>query len=263
MPSKLDVDRLEFVVLAEKAQLTRVPMVTSFSHYGTTVQDIPREFEAADERCRQRGLINHSGKVSDDVWDLLGLYPNTAVEYDLRFSAKKGTELRGAVSQSGQYAVRTVIDGDRIILERVRAADMIPSLAALLPEHKPAKMQPLGIDLAEMRTVIKEAERRGDSDQRAIEQGLRSRGVDIAEYRKMTKLLDGPKLGAGEIGVTVWGSRRKELRGDQTLRVIDLESGRVSVYNSGGQRMVAGCDIGTFKRVLGGIASQAQRALER
>jgi hypothetical protein len=262
VPSKLDVDRLEFVVLAEKAEITRVPLVASFSHYGTAVRDIPREFEAADERCRRRGLIDQRGKVNDDVWEMLGIYSHTSLEYDLRFSSKKGTELRAAVSQSGEVAVRTVIDGDRIVLDRMRATDMIPSLHALLPEHKPAKVQPLSVDLAGIRAAMQEAERRGETDQRSIEHGLRTRGIEIGEYRKMTQLLDGPKLGAGEVGVTVWGRHRKELRGDQTLRVVDLESGRVSLYNSAGRRMLAGCDIGTFKRVLGGIASQTQRTLE-
>ncbi|GAB2650864.1 hypothetical protein GCM10027271_05640 [Saccharopolyspora gloriosae] len=259
MAFKLDVDRLEFAVLAGWAGLKRLPPVVQFSHYGTPVQDINAELDAADARCRQRGLVNRANQVSDEVWDLIGIYPTTAVEYDLRFSAKKGTELRAAMSQSGQVAVRTVMHGDRYVLERVRAEDTVPALASVLPEHPPLKMKPVNVDLTEMRAVMADVQKKGQTDPRAIEQGLRTRGIDVTGFRKATELLDGTKLGAGQIGVTVWNAQRKEFRGDHTVQVVDVEGGRVSIYNSGNQRMVAGADIGTFRRVLGDLTTAAQR----
>ncbi|WP_243791522.1 ESX secretion-associated protein EspG [Saccharopolyspora gloriosae] len=259
MSSKLDVDRLEFVILAGWAGLKRLPPVVQYSHYGTPVQDMDNELEAADARCRQRGLVNRTNQVSDEVWDLLAIYPSTAIEYDLRFSAQKGTELRAAVSQSGQVAVRTVMNGDRYVLERVRAEDAVPALVSVLPEHPPLKMKPVNVDLTEMRSVMADVEKKGLTDPRAIEQGLRSRGIDVTGFRKATELLDGTKLGAGQIGVTVWNAQRKEFRGDHTVQVVDVEGGRVSIYNSGNQRMVAGADIGTFRRVLGDLTTAAQR----
>ncbi|MBB5153797.1 ESX secretion-associated protein EspG [Saccharopolyspora phatthalungensis] len=256
---KLDVDRLEFAILAERAGLSRIPMIASYSNYGTTVKDMPREFEAAEQRVRDRGLINPGG-VNDRVMELLGIYPHAAVEYDLRFSSNKGTELRVAVSKARKTAVRTVVDGDRIILEPVHPNDVIPALVSVLPEHPPARIRPpLSVDLAEMRAAMTEVRRRGDEDPQAIEHTLRARGVNIASFRKMTQLLDGPRLGLGEVGVTIWDDRRKEFRGDQTLRIIDLQVGRTAVYNSGAQRMFAGADMSTFTRVLGELTTKTQR----
>lgn len=94
MATKIDIDRLEFIVLAERAGLNRVPMVASYSHYGTRVQDISREFGDAEQRCRAKGLLDPGGKVNDRVLELFDVYPRTAVEYDLRFSTQKETELR-------------------------------------------------------------------------------------------------------------------------------------------------------------------------
>ncbi|MCA1193300.1 ESX secretion-associated protein EspG [Saccharopolyspora sp. 6V] len=259
MASKLDVDRLEFVVLVSRAGLKRMPPVLQYSHYGTPVQDINAELDAADARCRQRGLIDRANQVSDEVWDLIGVYGSSAVEFDLRFSAQKGTELRAAVSQSGRVAVRSVMHGDRYVLERVRPEDSVPALVSVLPDHPPVKMKPVNVDLRELRAVMADVEKKGITDPRAVEQGLRGRGVDVAHFRKATELLDGTKLGAGQIGVTVWNAQRKEFRGDHTVQVIDVEGGRVSVYNSGNQRMVAGADVGTFRRVLGDLTGAAQR----
>ncbi|MCI2424248.1 ESX secretion-associated protein EspG [Saccharopolyspora sp. K220] len=257
--AKLDVDRLEFAILAERAGLSRIPMIASYSNYGTTIEDLPSEFEAAEQRARDRGLISASG-VNDRVMELLGIYPHAAIEYDLRFSAKKGTELRAAVSKVGKTAVRTVVDGDRIILEPVHPNDAIPALVSVLPEHPPARIRPpLSVDLAEMRGAMIEVRRRGDEDPHAIEQSLRARGVNIGAFRKMTQLLDGPRLGLGEVGVTIWDDRRKEFRGDQTIRIIDLQVGRTAVYNSGAQRMFAGADMSTFTRVLGELTTKTQR----
>lgn len=256
---KLDVDRLEFAILAERAGLTRIPMIASYSNYGTTVKDIPREFDAAEQRVRDRGLINPRG-VNDRVMELLGIYAHTTVEYDLRFSSKKDSELRAAVSKANKTAVRTVVDGDRIILEPVHPNDLIPALVSVLPEHPPARIRPpLSVDLAEMRAAMTEVRRRGDENTQAIELSLRARGVNVASFRKMTQLLDGPRLGLGEIGITIWGDRRRERRGDQTLRIIDLQQGRTAVYNSGTQRMFAGADMSTFTRVLGELTTKTQR----
>ncbi|MGP4021662.1 ESX secretion-associated protein EspG [Saccharopolyspora sp. 5N708] len=256
--SKLDVDRLEFAILAERAGLSRIPMIASYSNYGTTIKDIPGEFEAAEQRIRDRGLINPGG-VNERVLEVLGIYPHATVEYDLRFSAKQGTELRAAVSKVGKTAVRTVVDDDRIILEPVHPSDAIPALVSVLPERTPARIRPpLSVDLAEMRAAMTEVRRRGD-DPQAIEQSLRARGVNISAFRKMTQLLDGPRLGLGEVGVTIWDDRRKEFRGDQTIRIIDLQIGRTAVYNSGAQRMFAGADVSTFTRVLGELTTKTQR----
>ncbi|GAA0511716.1 ESX secretion-associated protein EspG [Saccharopolyspora thermophila] len=256
---KLDVDRLEFAILVERAGINRIPLITSFSHYGTPVKDIPSEFEAAERRCRDRGLTVPGG-VNERILEMLAVYPNAAIEYDLRFSAKKGTELRAAVSKAGKRALRTVVDGDRIILEPVHPNDLIPALVSVLPEHPPARIRPpLSVDLAEMRAAMTEVRRRGDDDPQAIEQSLRARGVNIASFRKMTQLLDGPRLGLGELGVTIWDDRRKEFRGDQTIRIIDLQLGRTAVYNSGSQRMFAGADVNTFTRVLGELTTKTQR----
>ncbi|MDA3630793.1 ESX secretion-associated protein EspG [Saccharopolyspora oryzae] len=255
---KLDVDRLEYAILAERANLTRIPMVAAYSNYGTKVQDIPREFDAAEQRCRDRGLVNPGG-VNDRVMELLGIYSHATVEYDLRFSSKKGAELRVAVTKANKTAVRTVVDGDRIILEPVHPNDLIPALISTLPEHQPARIRPpLSIDLADVRAAMAEASRQGE-DPRAIEQGLRNRGVSPANFRKMTQLLEGPRLGLGEAGVTIWDDRGKEHRGDQTIRIIDLQLGRTAVYNSGGQRMFAGADLSTFTRVLGELATKTRR----
>ncbi|GGI68588.1 hypothetical protein GCM10011581_01920 [Saccharopolyspora subtropica] len=258
---KLDVDRLEYVILAGWAGITRVPTVAAYANYGTAVQDLDQELEAADQRCRQRGLVDPGDRVNDLVWDLMGVYTAGTIEFDLRFSREKGTELRACVTQSGKSATRTVVNGDRIILEKVRPGDAIPALVSLLPEHKPLKMQPLQVDLVELRRARAELEKRGETDENALEQALRSRGVNVADYRRATRLLDGTKLGVGEVGVTVWGPgpSRKEQRGEQTMRIIDLEQGRVAVYNTRGQRIVAGCDMGTFRRILGDIATDAQR----
>ncbi|MDA3648238.1 ESX secretion-associated protein EspG [Saccharopolyspora indica] len=255
---KLDVDRLEYAILAERAGLTRIPMVAAYSHYGTQVQDIPREFNAAEQRVRERGLVNPSG-VNDRVMELLGIYAHASVEYDLRFSSQKGSELRAAVTKASKTAVRTVVSGDRIILEPVHPNDLIPALISALPEHQPAKIRPpLSIDLQDVRAAMAEASRQGD-DPRAIEQALRARGVNPANFRKMTQLLEGPRLGLGEAGVTIWDDRGKEHRGDQTIRIIDLQQGRTAVYNSGNQRMFAGADLSTFTRVLGELATHTRR----
>ena len=255
MEPKLDVDRLEFLVLNGWAGGRRIPPVLTYSHYGTPVQDLNAELEAADARCRQRGLVDRSNRVSDEVWDLIGVYGSTALEYDLRFSAQQGTELRAAVSRSGQIAVRSTMRGDRIVLERIRAEDAVPALLGLLPEHPPVKMQPVQVDLTEMRAVVAAGA--------PLEQGLRNRGVDVRGLRAATDLLDGTKLGAGQIGVTAWNPRRAETRGEHTVQVVDVPGGRVSVYNSGNQRMIAGADLATFRRVLGELATATQRRANR
>ncbi|MCA1190235.1 MULTISPECIES: ESX secretion-associated protein EspG [unclassified Saccharopolyspora] len=259
MASKLDVDRLELGVLTGWAGVKRLPPVLRFSHYGTPLQNINAEIEAADARCRQRGLLDHANRVSDEVWDLVAAYQRAAVEYDLRFSSQKGTELRVAVSQVGQVTIRSVLNGDRVIIERVRPESAIPSLVSTLPDHPPAKFKPVNIDLAALRAVMAEAAKASDADSRAVEKGLRARGLDASGFRAATELLDGPKLGAGQVGVTVWNSQRKEFRGSSTMQIVDLEVGRVSIYNSGSQRLIAGADMGTFRRVLGDLTTGAQR----
>ncbi|GAB3283095.1 hypothetical protein GCM10027563_13660 [Parasphingorhabdus pacifica] len=165
-----------------------------------------------------------------------------------------------AVSQAGQRALRTVVDGDRIILESVRPSDAVQAMMSTLPEHAPARIRPpLSMDLGELRKVMGEVNKRGEADQRAVEEGLRSRGMDIRGFRQITQLLDAPRLGAGEVGATIWTATRKEVRCDQTLKIIDLPSGRVAIYNSAGQRMLAGADIGTFNRILNDMVKHAQR----
>ena len=260
MPSKIDVDLIEFAILADRSGINRVPTVASYSNYGTPFTDIPRQLEEAEQRCRERGLLTPGGQLNDRVQEMIGLYPHASLEYDLRFSAQKGSELRACVSQAGETALRTLIDGDRVVLERIRPVDMIPALVSVLPERAPARIRPpLSVDLAEMRAVMADVSRRGRSDDQAIEQGLRSRGVDVRTFRQMTQLLEGKRLGLGELGVTVWDPRRKEHRGKQTIRIIDLETGRAAVYNSGSRRMFAGADIGTFNRVLGELAAETKR----
>lgn len=261
MPSKIDVDRLEFIVLAERAGSSRVPMIASFSHYGTRVQNISDEYADAEQRCRARGLLGPGGQVDEHALEMIGLYSRAAVEYDLRFSTQKETELRVAVTQAGPRAMRTVVEGDRVLLESVRPSDAIQALVSTLPEQAPARIRPpLSIDLAEMRKVMADLDKRGETDPRAIEEGLRARGVDIRGFRQITQLLEGPRQGAGEVGATIWTSTRKEIRCDHTLKIVDLASGRVGIYNSAGQRMLAGADIGTFNRILGDMVTQAQRA---
>lgn len=260
MPSALEVDRLEFAILAERAELNRIPMVTSFSHYGSPIEDVSGEFAAAGQRCVERGLLDRGGQINGDVLDLIAVYAHPSVEYDLRFSAEQGAELRAAVSRSGETAIRTVITDDRISVQRVRSSETVSSLITALPERGPARIRPpLSVDLVEIRAVMAGVEQRGEENPAAIERGLRDRGVNVASYRKMTNILDGPRLGLGEIGVTVWGARGKEYRGGQTIRIIDLASGRVAIYNSGSQRMLAGADTGTFERVLGGLTKETQR----
>lgn len=260
MASKIDVDRLEFIVLAERAGLNRVPVVASFSHYGTRVQDIPREYAAAEQRCRERGLLAPGGELNDRVLEVLGIYSRAAVEYDLRFSMRKETELRVAVTQADRVAVRTVVDGDRIVLEPVRPSDAIPALVSTLPEHAPARIRPpLSMDLTELRAVMADVTKRGETDPRAVEAGLRSRGMDVRGFRQITQLLDGERLGAGEVGATIWTGTRKEVRCDRTVKIVDLPSGRIAIYNSAGQRMLAGADLGTFNRILGDMVTRAQR----
>ncbi|WP_344684029.1 ESX secretion-associated protein EspG [Saccharopolyspora taberi] len=260
MPSKIDIDLLEFAVLADRSGINRVPAVASYSNYATPFHNIPVQLAEAEQRCRQRGLLTPGGEINDRVRELIGIYPHVSLEYDLRFSAQKGTELRACVSQAGETAVRTIVEGDHVVLDKVRPVDMIPALIAVLPELQPARIRPpLSIDLTEMRAAMADVSKHGRSDNEAIEQALRSRGADVRPLRQMTQLLDGPRQGLGEIGVTVWDPRRKEHRGDQTIRIIDLESGRTAVYNSGNQRMFAGADTSTFTRVLGEIATETRR----
>lgn len=256
MPLAINVDRLEFAVLAEQSGASRVPAVTAFSHYGAPVADVRREFTAAEERCRHRGLLDRAGHVNGELRDLLAVFARTADEFDLRFSSEREHELRAAVSRSGRDAVRTVIDGETVRVEAVRPDNAIASLVSVMPEQAPARMRPLSIDLAAMDAVMAE---HPDGDPDAIEAGLRGHGVDTREYRQITQLLDGPRLGAGQLGVTTWGRERREQRGEQTVQVIDVASGRMAIYNSSGRRMIAGADLGTFNRLLGELAQDARR----
>ena len=260
MPTTIELDLLEYAVLAEKSGINRVPTIASYSNHGTAVTDVVAEFDDAEQRCRRRRLIDDRGRASDEVWDLLGIYPSTSVEFDLRFSAREGTEVRASVSRTSRGAVRTIVDGDRVRLEELRTGEAIASLVSALPPVDPLRTQPLSIDLSALRAATAET---GGEDQAAIERSLRSHGVDVRVYRRITELLAGPKLGAGELGVTAWGRDRREHRGEQTVRVYDLESGRVVVHNSRGTRMLVGADMSTFHRVLDDLVSDTQRRIER
>lgn len=259
MALKIDVDRYEFMILAETAGITRVPTVATYSHYGSPPGDQRRAFQHAEDECRRRGLVDRSGRVSDDVWDLIAIYPNSAVEYDVRFSAEKGHEIRACVCRSGQLAVRTVVAHDRIVIDTVRAGEEIRALAAVLPDVPPMRTQPMSVDLAELRTAVAAANRSGEASAQSIQRQLRARGVDVQGYRAMTQILDAEKLGAGQLGVTVWDAQRKEHRGDETVNVFDVAQGRVALYNGNNQRMLAGADASTLNRVLGEIATRTQR----
>lgn len=260
MPLSIAVDRLEFAVLADQTGVGRVPIVATFSHYSQPVTDVRRAFVDAEQRCRQRGLLDHNGQAGDEVRELLGIYPQTSVEFDLRFSTEKEHELRAAVSRSGRNAVRTVVEGDTIHVEEVRPENAVASLVSVLPDQAPARIHPLSIDATALREVLA---KHPDPTPDVIEAGLRAHGVDTREYRKISQLLDGPRTGAGQLGVTAWGRGRREQRGEQTVQVIDIPSGRVAVYDSSSRRMVVGADVGTFNRVLGEIAEETARATER
>ncbi|QGK68580.1 hypothetical protein GIY23_02545 [Allosaccharopolyspora coralli] len=259
MGLKIDVNRFEFAILAETAKLTRVPMVATYSHYGARPADQRVAFREAEDECRRRGLIERGGQVSDDVWDLIATYSNTAVEYDLRFSATQGHELRACVDRAGQLAVRTVVADDRIVIDEVRAGDEVRSLMALLPESAPMRTPPMSVDLVELRAAATEAARDGEPDQRSIHRILRAKGVDVDGYRAMTQILDADKSGAGQLGVTVWDRHGKEHRGEETVNVFDVAHGRVALYNAGNQRVLAGADTATLDRVLGEIAARTHR----
>lgn len=259
MPVALDVDRLEFAVLAQKSGITRVPVVAAYGHHGTTVGDVRGAFDAAEDRCHHRGLLMR-GEVRTDAAELLNLYQHAEVEYDLRFSVEQGTELRAAVTRSGRDAVRTVVDGDRVHLEEVRGSEAIAALVSVLPERPPARVRPTGVDSEALTAVMKQ---HPDGDQTTIEAGLRSHRADTREYRRAAQLLDGPKLGVGQVGVTIWDHLRREHRGQHTMQVIDIPSGRVGVYDSRGQRMIAGADLATFIRVLDDITTDTRHDIQR
>lgn len=250
MPLAFNVDRFAFGVLAENAGVSRVPTVTAFSHHPIDVDNVAQEVMAAQEWCREQNLIDRAGKVSDDVANLLSLYGRASEEFDLRFSVEQQHERRATVSRSGRDAVRTVVDGDLIYVEEVSAHSAIASLVAVLPEQAPARIKATGFDLAAVQ---------GITDDQHAEAQLRSHGVDTREFRKVTQLLDEPRLGAGQIGVTIWGRGHREQRAKQTVEVIDVTSGRIALYNSNGQRMIVGADAATFDRVLGGILTDTRR----
>ncbi|MBA8826734.1 hypothetical protein FHX42_004113 [Saccharopolyspora lacisalsi] len=158
MPTTTELDLLEYAVLAEKSGINRVPTIASYSNHGTAVTDVVAEFENAEQRCRRRRLINGSGRASDEVWDLLGIYPSTSVEFDPRFSAQEGTEVPASVSRTSRGAVRTIVDGDRVRLEELRAGEAIPALVSALPPVDPMRMQPLSIDLSALRAATAETD---------------------------------------------------------------------------------------------------------
>lgn len=257
----LDLDSLEFAVLAEAAGIDRVPTVAAYRNYGTPVDDVDAEFEAAERRCRDRGLLDRSGRPDDRVAELLALYQRASVEYDLRFSAQRGTELRAAVCGAGREALRTVVSGDRVRLDRVSADQLIPAAVAVLPEHEPLRMRPLSVELSALRSVYAGTDEDTEPDQREVESRLRALGVDTREFRQITDLLAEPRLGVGELGVTAWGRGGAESRGEQTVKLIDVGRGRMAVYNGGGRRMLCGADPATVGRVLGEVAERARRRL--
>ncbi|MGJ7905629.1 ESX secretion-associated protein EspG [Actinopolyspora sp. H202] len=257
----LDLDSLEFAVLAEGAGIARVPTVAAYRNYGTLVDDVDAEFDAAERRCRQRGLLDRSGRPEDGVAELLALYERASVEYDLRFSAQRETELRAAVCGAGRAALRTVVSGDRVRLDRISVDQPIPAILAVLPEHEPLRMRPLSVELSALRSVYAEADEGSEPDQREVEPRLRALGVDTREFRRITELLAEPRLGVGELGVTVWEKGGAESRGEQTVKLIDIGRGRMAVYNGAGRRMLCGADPATIGRVLGEVAELARRRL--
>lgn len=257
----LDLDMLEFAVLVDKAGINRVPMVASYRNYGTVIDDVGHAFEVAEQRCRDKGLMDRAGKLDPRVGEMLAVYPNASVEYDLRFSMQRGTELRATVSGAGRAALRSVVSGDRIYLEQVQPDQLIVSLVAILPEHGPMRMQPLSVDLAAMRSAMSGFDEDNEPDRQTIESRLRSKGADTRQFRRMGQILDTQRLGVGELGVTVFGDRGSEARGEQTLRLMDLEQGRVVIYNSGGHRMLCGGDGNTLARVMAEVTERARKSL--
>lgn len=262
MPSTLEIDRLEFAVLAYKADLNRMPLVASFSHYATPIYSIPRQFAEAEERCRERGLLDGHGRLTENVAAMIDVFERTSVEYDLRYSSEKDSEVRAVVSTAGDIALRTVVNKDNFVLDKVRPSEAVSALAGVLPELAPARVQPpLSVELDALQAAMAEVKRQGDEDPRALDYRLRERGVSVSSYRKMTRLLDEePRSGLGEIGVTTWGPRRQEHRGAQTIRIVDLGVGRVALYNSGNRRMLAGADVSTYQRLISEILADAKKA---
>ncbi|MHA6802204.1 ESX secretion-associated protein EspG [Salinifilum ghardaiensis] len=262
MAAQLDLDVLEFAVLTGRAGSTRIPTVAAYNRQdppNVDTGDITAELRAAEQRCRERGLLRPGGRVEDGAFELLRSYRECGVEYDLRFTAQQGDELRACVSETSTGGTRTVVRRGRVTVHPVRPGDAVPALISLLPQHPAMRIRPIQLNLQKVRSAHEEVTRQGAAeDPRAVEHGLRRHGVNLVDYRKAVRLLDTPKLGAGELGATVFGWERREVRGDQTLRILDLEQGRVAVYNGSGQRLVAGCDAGTVKRVLGDIVAEVR-----
>lgn len=257
--ARLDLDLLEFAVITGRAGLSRVPTVAAYSREeppDVDTGDIAAELEAAEQRCRERGLLRPGGHLGEEAAELLSAYRECGTEYDLRFTPGQDSELRACVSETGTGGTRTAVQRGRVSIDPVRRGDAVAALLSLLPQRPAMRIRPIQLDLAKVRSAQEEVARQGAADDpQAVEHGLRRHGVNLVDYRKAVRLLDAPKLGAGEFGATVFGWERREVRGDQTLRILDLEQGRVAVYNGSGQRLVAGCDAGTVKRVLGDIVA--------
>lgn len=66
----LDLDLLEFVVLADGAGVDRVPVVAVYRNCATLVDDVEAEFETAERRCRGRGLLDRFGRPEERVAEL-------------------------------------------------------------------------------------------------------------------------------------------------------------------------------------------------
>jgi hypothetical protein len=207
--------------------------------------------EASRARLRVLGLIDPRGALSADLRQAMSVFAHARAEVDLRFAARRGTEVRAAVTAEDGVAMLAVITGGHVRFSRLPEEAALAALVSVLPSTEPAKGTLVSLPVAEVDAAITTSMERGLDCDDGVVHGLTARGVSGADARLFVSLVGTRRLRIAEFGVTIRGRSGARHRCSRTVQVVDTRRGRSVLYTRGDYLVAAPADRDTVVSALG------------
>ncbi|AHH98566.1 ESX secretion-associated protein EspG [Kutzneria albida] len=244
----IKLDYAELGVAWQRSRLPALPAILTWRNHTQPPTDPQHALEQAEARLRARSLLDRH--LDDDLYGALTLIAHASFELDLRYAPAPGRELRACVTARAGHAVRFLVDGDQVRIDTIPDHAVTSSLLGLLPAVPPAPGHTVSLPTAELEAAVTEASALGEVADAAVEAGLRARGIRSDVARTLTVLAGSPRTGYGTFGAAVRDSAGVRRRGQQPVKVLDTDRGRVAMYPRSEYTVVAPASTPLLGRVL-------------
>lgn len=186
-------------ILSETLRLGPSPFPFEVPHNAQSSAQRAGIREAVLADLEQRGLAG-SGRVEPDVGDSLATVYSSEIALTSVALLDDGRQLSARVASSGGSAVRAVLDGQLLHVDRVRPSALVQAVVELLPDERPALDQSITITSG----TEKSAKPEGAQFSTMVRAPKTGRAAQLAAAKV---ILERPRIRVGQFGIILRGAR--------------------------------------------------------